>query len=45
MEYIGLAGAWKSFQGFVLSEDKIFGLIILGVVVAAVVAFNWLVKK
>jgi hypothetical protein len=45
MEYMGLAGAWKSFEGFTVSEEAILGLVVLAVAVVLILAFNWLVKK
>lgn len=45
MEYLGLSGLWKGFQGFTLSDDTILGLIALGVAVLAILAFNWLSKR
>ncbi len=45
MEYLGMAGAWKNFQGFVISEPMETALIVLGVAVALIMAFNWLSKK
>ena len=45
MEYLGLAGAWKKFEGFAVSEPTGTVLIVLGVAVALILAFNWLAKK
>ncbi|MEE9289544.1 MAG: hypothetical protein V3U99_00880 [Alphaproteobacteria bacterium] len=45
MEYLGLAGAWKSFEGFAISEPMVTVLIVLGVAVVLVLAFNWLAKR
>ncbi|GEM_PF-2827502 len=45
MEYLGLAGAWKKFEGFTVSEPTITVFIVLGVAVVLVLAFNWLAKK
>ncbi len=45
MEYLGLAGAWKTFEGFAISEPMVTVLIVLGVAVVLVLAFNWLAKR
>ncbi len=45
MEYAGMAGLWKNFRGFVISEPMETALIVLGVAVVLILAFNWLVKK
>ena len=45
MEYLGLAGAWKAFEGFAISEETLLVLGGLGVVVVLIMAFNWLSKK
>lgn len=45
MEYLGLAGAWKKFEGFAFSEPMSLVFVVLGVAVVLIMAFNWLSKK
>ena len=45
MEYMGMAGLWKKFEGFAVTEPESTIFIALGVAVALILVFKWLAKK